>query len=536
MKMEILLESTSNKLMVEHAEYDESNTYVLERFNTSAGNPVKKILLKLNLSDHRLCKMVVECQSVKVKEFQERCNIKAFQEWYEHVGPEVASPQGGKVARWRRDCAWLMISKGSRSLCQIQVQGTSSIQEVNDHYNIFTRESQEYELKTKDKAYGYSNIAEGDLRKFSDIGACKSNAQIVRDDMVRVQVPRCMAWLNYDEHVDSLSMMDNEVGVTRPESTTQTLPSFEEYTPPVTYLEEVEKTLGTPIEVEHLNKTKLEEVSLNCNHNTPLSSREVPSFNGPKPQPLLNSPSLDEMFDGDWRLESKEVSPLSEELSLFNRPNEVERGRILEAHRLEPILQQQNSQRMDPSHHGGTNIAKSQENGQNRTNTNTGTDRVYKSRNYGVIGEVMLKGCANSEDSIKEVVNEAMTKLTLREYMEEVQEDYGLNTTTLRFNENSKFELGDEFLKILRDNAFNGTNGDNVVDHTAKVFAILELIKIPNVDPNQLRIHVFPLSLTGAARKWWIDEIDGKITTWEGLMEKFFHKYYPYPILVKYVD
>ncbi|GJU80385.1 hypothetical protein Tco_1282750 [Tanacetum coccineum] len=152
MKMEILLEPTSNKLMVEHAEYDESNTYVLERFNTSAGNPVKKILLKLNLSDHRLCKMVVECQSVKVKEFQERCNIKAFQEWYEHVGPEVASPQGGKVTRWRRDCAWLMISRCSRSLCQIQVQGTSSIQEVNDHYNIFTRESQEYELKTKDKA------------------------------------------------------------------------------------------------------------------------------------------------------------------------------------------------------------------------------------------------------------------------------------------------------------------------------------------------------------------------------------------------
>ncbi|GJX30372.1 hypothetical protein Tco_0238451 [Tanacetum coccineum] len=40
----------------EHAEYDESNTYVLERFNTTAGNPVKKILLKLNLSDHRLFK------------------------------------------------------------------------------------------------------------------------------------------------------------------------------------------------------------------------------------------------------------------------------------------------------------------------------------------------------------------------------------------------------------------------------------------------------------------------------------------------
>ncbi|GKE16672.1 hypothetical protein Tco_1424249, partial [Tanacetum coccineum] len=36
--------------------YDESNTYMLERFNTTAEDPVKKILLKLNLSDHRLFK------------------------------------------------------------------------------------------------------------------------------------------------------------------------------------------------------------------------------------------------------------------------------------------------------------------------------------------------------------------------------------------------------------------------------------------------------------------------------------------------
>ncbi|GJT05589.1 exocyst complex component SEC6 [Tanacetum coccineum] len=97
--------------------------------------------------------------------------------------------------------------------------------------------------------------AEGDLKKFSDIGAW-------------AQVPS-------------------------PESTTQTLPSIEEYTPPVTYPEEVEKTLGIPTEVEPLNKTKLEEVGLTCNHNTHLSSREVLSFDGPEPQPLLNSPSLD---------------------------------------------------------------------------------------------------------------------------------------------------------------------------------------------------------------------------------------------------
>ncbi|GKE36150.1 hypothetical protein Tco_1455472, partial [Tanacetum coccineum] len=96
-------------------------------FNTSAGNPVKKILLKLNLSDHRLCKMVVECQSVKVKEFQERCNIKAFQEWYEHVGPEVASPQGGKVSKMTKRLCLVDDLK----MLKITMSNTSSRNKLN---------------------------------------------------------------------------------------------------------------------------------------------------------------------------------------------------------------------------------------------------------------------------------------------------------------------------------------------------------------------------------------------------------------------
>ncbi|GJW54409.1 hypothetical protein Tco_0098494 [Tanacetum coccineum] len=51
-EMELTLEQTQQGVSYE-VSYDESNTYVLEKFNTTAGNPVKKILLKLNLSDHR---------------------------------------------------------------------------------------------------------------------------------------------------------------------------------------------------------------------------------------------------------------------------------------------------------------------------------------------------------------------------------------------------------------------------------------------------------------------------------------------------
>ncbi|GKB79531.1 hypothetical protein Tco_0946426 [Tanacetum coccineum] len=76
----------------------------------------------------------------------------------------------------------------------------------------------------------------------------------------------------------------------------QVLLSFEVYTPHVTFPKEVEETLRTPIEVEPLDETQLEDLGLNtCNHDIPLSSREVPSFDKPEPQPqpLPNCPPLD---------------------------------------------------------------------------------------------------------------------------------------------------------------------------------------------------------------------------------------------------
>ncbi|GJY42807.1 hypothetical protein Tco_0431020 [Tanacetum coccineum] len=165
--------------------------------------------------------------------------------------------------------------------------------------------------------------------------------------------------------------------------------------------------------VEPLNETSLEDLGLNTyNHDIPLRSREIPSIDEPEPQPqplpnclslnislgeergpeppikpyssdsfkmkevdslTINTPPsphvalptlririaiiahalmiLRNIMDLNQGLESKEVSPLGKELSLFDRPNEVERGRILKARRLEPILQQQISQRMAPSHH-----------------------------------------------------------------------------------------------------------------------------------------------------------------------------------------
>ncbi|GJR84203.1 hypothetical protein Tco_0154988 [Tanacetum coccineum] len=75
------------------------------------------------------------------------------------------------------------------------------------------------------------------------------------------------------------------------------------------------------------------------------------------------------------------------------------------------------------------------------------------------------------------------------------------HSATRKLNMENTIEIGYEFVKILQDNAFNGIDGTNIVNHIAKVLEISEWIKIPNIDKDQLRLHVFPISLSGRARE-----------------------------------
>ncbi|GJU65874.1 hypothetical protein Tco_1247709 [Tanacetum coccineum] len=154
MKMEIsCLSQQSNKLMVrlcnmvvDWSDFQLGLTRILIKPHCSYRPDKHKVIMKAQVHVSRLpatsdtTHLSRSVEVLKLKKFQERCNIKAFQEWYEHVGPEVTSPQGGKVIRWRRDCAWLMISRCSRSQCQnTSSWEQASVQEVNVNTNIHKR-------------------------------------------------------------------------------------------------------------------------------------------------------------------------------------------------------------------------------------------------------------------------------------------------------------------------------------------------------------------------------------------------------------
>ena len=140
------------------------------------------------------------------------------------------------------------------------------------------------------------------------------------DEYVEVEIPKWMSpnIVVQNKHVGNLDTIEDEVEIPKwmspkiivqnkhignpsPQSTPQVLPSFEAHTPPVTYPEKVEETLGIPMEVEPLEQAPLEDIGLNtCNDNLTLSSREFPSVDEPEPQLLHNFSSLD-LHLGDKR-------------------------------------------------------------------------------------------------------------------------------------------------------------------------------------------------------------------------------------------
>ncbi|GJV21707.1 hypothetical protein Tco_1370727 [Tanacetum coccineum] len=73
---------------------------------------------------------------------------------------------------------------------------------------------------------------------------------------------------------------------------------------------------------------------------------------------------------------------------------------------------------------------------------------------------------------------------------------------------NSKLEIGDEFLKILQDNAFNGIDGGDVTEHIAKN-------KIPDDMDNETDYFEFIHWLASKFDKYWEIDKNTKNGLWE---------------------
>ncbi|GJU73363.1 putative reverse transcriptase domain-containing protein [Tanacetum coccineum] len=114
---ELTLEPTQQGVVMksQHVEFDESNANVLERFYTSAGNPVKEILLKLNLLDTGRSSWI---QRILKDGGEGTIKVKEFQRSFRHSDTERLSRSDEvlKIKNFKKD-ATLKLSKSTNQEC-----------------------------------------------------------------------------------------------------------------------------------------------------------------------------------------------------------------------------------------------------------------------------------------------------------------------------------------------------------------------------------------------------------------------------------
>ncbi|XP_075515330.1 uncharacterized protein LOC142549969 [Primulina tabacum] len=90
------------------------------------------------------------------------------------------------------------------------------------------------------------------------------------------------------------------------------------------------------------------------------------------------------------------------------------------------------------------------------------------------------------------------------------------------------FELKPGIIQMIQLQVkFGGSPSEDPNAHLENFLSICDTIKCNGVSTDAIRLRLFPFSLQGEAMEWLRDLPAGSITTWEGLVEFFMHRYFP---------
>nr|GEX18101.1 hypothetical protein [Tanacetum cinerariifolium] len=82
-------------------------------------------------------------------------------------------------------------------------------------------------------------------------------------------------------------------------------------------------------------------------------------------------------------------------------------------------------------------------------------------------------------------------------------------------------------MRELRADTFSKNKNDNAHEHVERFLDIVSLFKIPGVTHDAVMLRVFPITLTGAAKRW-VDRLSlGTIDSWDIIKKAFIQRYCP---------
>ncbi|GJW68653.1 hypothetical protein Tco_0123077 [Tanacetum coccineum] len=113
------------------------------------------------------------------------------------------------------------------------------------------------------------------------------------------------------------------------------------------------------------------------------------------------------------------------------------------------------------------------------------------------------------------MAEEEIDNLTMEQYLALTRGNQAPSVVKPEIGGNVNFEIKSQFMRELREGTFSGNKNDAAHEHVERVLDIISLFNIPGVSHDAVMLHVFPITLTRAA-KIWVDRLPpGTIDSWD---------------------
>ncbi|GJU17184.1 DNA damage-inducible protein 1-like protein [Tanacetum coccineum] len=123
--------------------------------------------------------------------------------------------------------------------------------------------------------------------------------------------------------------------------------------------------------------------------------------------------------------------------------------------------------------------------------------------------------------------------LTLEQYLVLNRNNSQMGVKRPEIEKNATFEIKSQLLKELRENAFSGGKTEDAMEHLRKILEIASLFNTPGILGNDIMLRIFPLTLTGAAKRWLGRTSSELLKTQDELKQIFIQKFCPPSVTFK---
>ena len=90
----------------------------------------------------------------------------------------------------------------------------------------------------------------------------------------------------------------------------------------------------------------------------------------------------------------------------------------------------------------------------------------------------------------------------------------------------NNFEMKGVTLQMFHNIQFHGLPSENLNAHLTSFIEVCDTVKYNGVTEEDLRLHLFPLSLSIRAKHWLTSQSPNFITSWNDLVQKFLTKFF----------